>query len=158
MQHAIRRKDRVMEEAAARELLECGEYGVLATTGVDGCPYAVPLSYIAADNAVYFHCAHEGRKIENITANPQVCFTVVGETMPVYDKNFTTYYESVVVFGRVFEVTEDVRKTALLMQLAAKYLPDDLDKAPADIAKSLERTAVYGIEIEELTGKAKKPR
>ena len=158
MEHPVRRKDRIMAAEAAQELLECAEYGILATTGADGWPYAVPLSYIVVNNTVYFHCAHEGRKIENLTVNPKVCFTVVGETMPVYDKNFTTYYESVVVFGRVFEVREAERKTSLLMQLAEKYLPDYMDKAPADIAKSLERTAVYGITIEELTGKAKCPR
>lgn len=158
MQHAIRRKDRIMETVAAHKLLEAGEYGVLATTGPDGWPYAVPLSYIKADNALYFHCALTGHKIEHITANPKVCFTVVGKTQPVYDKNFTTYYESVVVFGQIFEVRAVARKTALLMQLAQKYLPGDMDKAPADIAKSLARTAVYGIKIEQLTGKAKKPR
>lgn len=158
MQHPIRRKDRVMDEEQARALLKNCEYGVMATTGADGWPYAVPLSYIVENNVIYFHCAHDGRKIENINANPKVCFTVVGKTQPIYDKNFTTYYESVVVFGTVNKVGNPERKTALLMLLAQKYLPEHMDKAPGDIAKSLERTAVYGITIEGITGKAKKPK
>lgn len=157
MQHNVRRKDRLMEVEDARELLVCGEYGVMATVGPDGWPYAVALSYIVEGNAVYFHCAHEGHKIENISANPKVCFTVVGETEPVYAKNFTTYYESVVVFGRVYNVEDPIRKTELLLQMADKYLPEYMEKAPEDIARSLERTAVYRIDIEQITGKAKRP-
>lgn len=158
MQHAIRRKDRALTEACARELLQKCEYGVMATVDAGGRPYAAPLSYIANDEAVYFHCAHEGHKIDNIVANPQVCFTVVGQTRPVYAKNFTTWYESVVVFGRVSPVTDPAEKTRILMLLAEKYLPEHMDKAPADIAKSLARTAVYRIAIEHITGKAKRPK
>lgn len=157
MQHAVRRKDRMTDEQTARELLKRCEYGIMATAGADGLPYAVPLSYVVYDDAVYFHCAHVGHKIENIDANPRVCFTVVGATRPVYAKNFTTYYESAVVFGTVSKIEDAARKTEILMRLAAKYLPEHMDKAPADIAGSLARTAVYKIAIEHITGKAKKP-
>lgn len=158
MQHAMRRKDRAMDENHARQLLENGEYGVMGTVDENGQPYAVPLSYIVEGDVIYFHCAHEGRKITNISQNPKVSFTVVGKTMPVYDNNFTTYYESVIVFGTVIKVDNPDNKTRLLMLLAQKYLPRHMDKAAADIAKSLERTAVYAIGMEQVSGKAKKPR
>ena len=41
---AIRRKDRVWDEAAARELLDRGEYGFLAMCGVGGYGYGLPMS------------------------------------------------------------------------------------------------------------------
>ena len=44
---AIRRKDRVWDEAAARELLDRGEYGFLAMCGVGGYGYGLPMSYVA---------------------------------------------------------------------------------------------------------------
>lgn len=158
MQYAMRRKDRALTENEARELLAKGEYGVMASVDAQGQPYATALSYIVADGAIYFHCAQTGYKTDNIKANPKVCFTVVGATQPVYDKNFTTYYESVVVFGRAAEITDSHEKTVLLMQLAQKYLPGYMDKAPESIAQSLARTAVYRISIDEITGKAKRPK
>lgn len=115
--------------------MEKGEYGTLSTVGVDGQPYAVPLSYIV------FHCAHSGQKLDNIKNEPRVCFCAVGNTEPIYDKNFTTFYESVIVYGTASKAEKE-EKTDMLMLLAEKYLPNHMDKAPADIAKSLEHTAV----------------
>ncbi|SBV92183.1 Pyridoxamine 5'-phosphate oxidase-related FMN-binding [uncultured delta proteobacterium] len=154
----MRRADRAMPDAAARELLEKGEYGFLATVGADGLPYGVPLSYVVLENRVYFHSAREGRKIDNLLHCRDAAFTVVGETEPVYAKNFTTWYESAMVFGTVSEVADPDEKFRSLYALAEKYLPDHLDKAERDIRASFAKTAVYRLEIETITGKAKKPR
>ena len=155
---AIRRKDRTIPEEESIRLLETGEYGVLATVGPDGNPYGVPLSYVWHDGAVYFHCARDGHKIDNIHANDQVTFTVVGQTRPVYARNFTTYYESVIVFGEAVEVRDFEAKHAVLYALAAKYLPEHLDKAHNDIQQSLQRTAVYILQPQRITGKAKREK
>lgn len=74
MARELRRKDRDMVEAEARELLERGEYGVLSACGPDGQPYGIPLSYCVIDNAIYFHCALEGHKLEILAANGKVSF------------------------------------------------------------------------------------
>lgn len=146
-----------MPEADARALLEKGEYGFLATVGEDGLPYGVPLSYVILDDAVYLHSARDGRKVDNLRFCRDVSFTVVGKTEPVYAKNFTTYYESAMVFGTVGEVTDADEKFRVLYALAEKYLPEHLDKADNDIRHSLSRTAIYRLDIEAVTGKAKKP-
>ncbi|HIU17734.1 MAG TPA: pyridoxamine 5'-phosphate oxidase family protein [Candidatus Avidesulfovibrio excrementigallinarum] len=156
--HAMRRKDRALPDEAARELLRKGEYGFLATVGADGLPYGVPLSYVLLGDGLYFHSAMEGRKIDNLACCPQVSFTVVGQTRPVYVKNFTTWYESVMAFGTVEKVTDDDEKFRALYALAFKYLPEHMDKAEGDIRHSFARTAVYRLRIESLTGKAKWPR
>ena len=154
----MRRKDRAMTDEAARELLDKGEYGFLATVGADGLPYGVPLSYVLVGDKLYVHSAGEGRKIANLAHCPQVSFTVVGRTQPVYTKNFTTWYESVMAFGTVDAVTDEDEKFQALYALAAKYLPGYLDRAEEDIRHSLARTAVYRMTVESLTGKAKGPR
>lgn len=151
---AVRRKDRLQSEEENLSLLADAEYGVLGL--VDGrWPYAVPLSYVMLDGALYVHCAGEGRKIDVLAANNRGCFTVVGPTRPVYDHGFSTYYRSVMVFGTVVLVEEKEEKTRALIALAQKYLPGDMDKADGDIARSFNRTAVYRIAIESMTGKAK---
>ena len=156
--HPLRRRERQISEAECLALLESCEFGVLGTADELGNPYAPPLSYVWLDGRLYFHSAVQGHKISNIRANPRVTFTVVGKTRPVYSKNFTTYYESVVLFGKAREVTDPEEKYAALHGLAAKYLPEHLDKADADIRNSFARTAVYAVEPELVSGKAKRPK
>ena len=156
--HAMRRKDRMMDEAGCLALLEKGEYGFLATVGPDGRPYGVPLSYVWRDGRLFFHCASMGRKIKNIINCPDVSFSVVGDTKPVYVTDFSTYYKCVMIFGKVGEVADPDAKYEALYALAEKYLPDHMDKADKDIRGSLKRTAVYAITPVEITGKAKLPK
>lgn len=153
----MRRKDRRLSDEQSAALLARCEYGVMATVDSQGRPYGVPLSYVWRNGLVYVHCAPQGYKIDNIRNNGAVSFTVVGRTRPVYENNFTTWYESVMVFGQIVEITDPEEKYAALYALAEKYLPDHLDKAEADIGRSLARTAVLAIRPELITGKAKRP-
>ncbi|UQZ89162.1 MFS transporter [Deltaproteobacteria bacterium Smac51] len=152
----MRRKDRQRSREEGLAILKNCEYGILSTVDADGQPYGTPLSYIVKDNKVYFHSAMNGHKIDNIKGNPKACFTVVGGTKPVYADNFSTYFESVVIFGNVSEVSDEKEKYDILYELAERYLPDYMDKADGDIKHSLSRTAVYGVEMEVVTVKAKR--
>ncbi len=158
LEKPMRRKDRQRTPSEGLAILKNGEYGVLATVDAEGQPYGVPLSYIVRGGRIYFHCAGEGHKIDNIRANPRASFTVVGRTRPVYDKNFTTRFESVIIFGELEPVVDEKEKYGLLYELAEKYLPDHMDQAEASIRASLARTAVYGLTMEVVTAKASKGR
>ena len=153
----IRRQDRALATEEARNIVERGQYGVLSTVGPEGLPYGVPLSYVVLDDTLYFHAALEGRKIDNISFCPNVCFTVIGAVESVYAKGFTTWYESAMVFGSIHRVDTPEEKRRILFALAEKYLPDHVaEHADHDIARSLGVTAVYGLSIDRLTGKAKR--
>lgn len=156
MYKEMRRKDREIPQEEALQLLAGAEYGTLATADEAGNPYAVPLSFVVMDGQIYFHCALRGHKIDNLAARPAVCFSAVGKTQPVYNKDFSTLFESVVVFGAAHLVENAAEKTAALMALCQKYLPTHMDKAPGDIARSLPATAVYAIKMQHITGKAKR--
>ena len=43
-----------------------GTSGVLALSGDDGYPYAVPISYIYDGEKLYFHSARQGHKLDAI--------------------------------------------------------------------------------------------
>ena len=149
----MRRKDRAIPEEEARALLAKGVWGTLATEGEDGWPCTVPLSYVVMDNTIYFHCARSGQKADNMRRNPKASFCVVGENQAVFEGDFTTNYESVVVYGIAREVAEQEEKTGPLLALCQKYLPAYMDKADASIAASIKATAVWGIDIQHITGK-----
>lgn len=159
MHRAMRRKDRAISLEECQKILQACQYGVLATAGPDGQPYGVPLSFTFKDKALYFHCARDGHKLDNIRDNNRVTFTCVGMTRPVYEKNnFTTYFESVIVFGTVREVTDAAERRQALYDLCLKYLPAYMPEFEAAMERSEARTAVYAIEAAAITGKAKSPQ
>ena len=156
IKHDMRRKDRRISPEESLEILSKAEYGVLATVGEDGCPYATPISYVCLDGDIYFHSAESGHKINNFRYNDRVSFAVVGETEPVFDGFFTTYYESVIVFGRISEVTEASLKAEILLQFAEKYLSGHLAEAQGVIQGPLPAVSIWLLRVEHMTGKAKR--
>lgn len=150
----IRRKDRATGTREATELLANGEYGVLSTAGEDGQPYCVPMSYAYKDNCLYFHCALNGHKIENIAYNPRVSFCVVGKTKVLPEK-FATEYESAVAFGTASEVMGDERYGALLL-LLEKYSPEFIEEGKKYIGEKDHATRVFKIAIDHISGKARR--
>lgn len=153
MQHELRRKDRGMSESEARALLERGEYGILSLCGADNEPYGVPLSYCLLDNAIYFHCALEGRKLTLLADNNRASFCVVGATEVIPEK-FSTRYESVIVSGKVTEAL-DADKQRGLEALVDKYCPDYHEKGLQYIGADAAKTRVFKLQIDTVCGKAR---
>lgn len=148
----MRRKERQIEIVEAEEILKNGEYGVLSTNGENGYSYGTPLSYVYFNNSVYFHCALEGEKLENINYNNKVSFCVVGKTCVIPEK-FSTKYESTILLGEANEVFGEEKNEALL-GLLKKYSPDFIDKGKLYIKNAGDKTRVIKININKMSGKA----
>ena len=154
MHRSVRRKDRESSPEMAAQLLARGEYGFLATVGLDGQAYGVPMNYVFKNHSLYFHCAPEGHKLDNIRANNKVSFCVVGKAKVLPDK-FSTEYESVIAFGTAAEVQGEEKAQALL-DLLEKYSPDYLEEGKAVMAKYLDKTSVIKMDLQHITGKARR--
>ncbi len=102
----MRRKDRELGYEEIINILMNNMYGVLSTVSQEGYPYGVPVSYVYNQEEIYFHCAGEGHKFDNISADRKVSFCVVGQTCVLPDK-FSTNYESVIAFGEAREVFDE---------------------------------------------------
>jgi nitroimidazol reductase NimA-like FMN-containing flavoprotein (pyridoxamine 5'-phosphate oxidase superfamily) len=150
----MRRKDRQLEKAEAEQLLKKCEYGILSTVGENGYAYGIPLSYVYINDAIYFHSATEGLKLNNISNNDKVSFCVVGETEVLADK-FTTNYESVIVFGQAKEVSGEEKNVALL-EIIDKYSKDFRAQGEEYIKKANNVVKVIKIDIHHITGKARR--
>ena len=150
----MRRKDRELEKEEMMELLMRGEYGILSTIGENGYPYGVPVNYVFIDNAIYFHCAVEGQKLDNIMNNDKVSFCVIGETR-VLPEQFSTKYESVIIFGKANEIYDDEKNIALL-EILNKYSKEYLEKGKQYIKNADAKVKVLKINIEYISGKARK--
>jgi nitroimidazol reductase NimA-like FMN-containing flavoprotein (pyridoxamine 5'-phosphate oxidase superfamily) len=150
----IRRKDRAIREEEAIAILNRAEYGVLSTVAKNGEPYGVPLSFCIIEDCIYFHCAVEGQKIDNIQHNNSVSFCVVGRTEVLPDK-FSTKYESVIIAGEAEEVF-GIDKQRGLEGLLHKYSPDFIEQGEKYIHSLSDETRVFKIRIKHLSGKARR--
>ncbi len=66
--------EKILSDTEMDALLESEMYGHLACSD-NGKPYIVPLAYVFYENVLYGQTT-EGRKIEILRRNPQVCFQV----------------------------------------------------------------------------------
>jgi len=150
----MRRQDRELTWEASMAILENGEYGVVSSVSADGQPYGVPVSYVLHEGCIDFHSATEGHKIANFSSSDRVSFCVIGKTNVLPEK-FSTEYESVIVFGHISE-REGTDKTQSLQALITKYSPDHKDIGNTYIEASQDRTKVFSVSMDQITGKARK--
>jgi len=150
----MRRKDRMITNTETLSILEKGEYGILSTVSPNNEPYGVPLNYCLINECIHFHCAVEGRKINNIYNNTKISFCVVGKT-EVLPSKFATNYESCIVQGSVSESFGEEKQMAL-EALVHKYSKKFVSEGLKYIEKFKDKTRVFKISIESISGKARK--
>ena len=152
----MRRKGQQLSEEAAYDILSSGSHGVLALSGDEGWPYAVPLSYALDGSSVYFHCAREGHKIDAVRKDGRGCLCVVARD-DVAPEELTTRYVSAVAFGEIEELRDEEEKLSALRLLCAKYCPDAGQGAvEAEIERDRPGVSILKMRILHLTAKAER--
>ena len=149
----MRRKKQLLSKAETIEILQSCTSGVLAVTGDNDYPYAVPLSFAYKDGKLFFHFAKAGHKLDSIIKNNKVSFCVI-KTDNVIQKTFTTHFRSAIVFGKASILTDDSEKKYALECLVEKYSPDYIPEGQSEIERDWNRVCVAEIKIEHMTGKA----
>lgn len=150
IERKMRRFRQELPVEETKRILTNGKVAVLAVDGDDGYPYAVPLNYVYADNAIFIHSAAAGHKADSIRRNPKCSLCVVDKD-DVIPEEFTSYFRSVIVFGRarILESTDD--KVRALRLLADKYSPG-IDPA-AEIDRFIKTVCIIRIDIDRMSGK-----
>lgn len=153
MFRGMRRKRQLLSEKDSIAVLEKGTSGVLSLLGDNGYPYSVPISYVYADNKIFFHSAKDGHKIDAIRACEKASFCVIDQDK-VVPEEYTTYFRSVIVFGKIRILSDENQLHGAIEKLAVKYHPTDgaanRNKA---ISKELDRLYMLELAIEHMTGK-----
>ena len=149
----LRRKKQALTQEECQAVLERGTHGVLALAGDDGYPYAVPLNYLYRDGALVFHCARAGHKLDAIARCEKASFCVVDQDRVVPEK-YTSYFRSVIAFGRVRVVADDGEKRSAIERLARRYFPTDTQaNRDAYIDREWGPLAILEMTVEHLSGK-----
>ena len=152
---AVRRQDRLLDEARARELLAGGRFGVLSLVDGDGA-YGIPVNYVwDGDDSLYVHCAPDGRKLRCIDRRDRVSFCVVGAT-EVCPAQFTTAYESIVLDCRARRGLPPGERMRALELLLEKYSPAHKTTGLRYAEASFARTEIVRLDVVAWSGKTKR--
>ena len=148
----MRRKDREMPGDFALKVADKCAFAVMATINADGSPYCIPLSIVREGEWIYFHCAKEGRKIDNLRCQNRVCISCVGD-VKAKDGEFSLEFESAVISGTAAEVQDHEERIRALRLIGERYTPHLMAAFDGAIEKNLESTGVWKIHIDEISGK-----
>lgn len=148
----MRRFKQQLSRSEIERILHSDTSGVLSVIDTDGYPYAVPLSFVYFNGKIYFHSAKTGRKINAIKNCAKATFSIIDKD-DVKPEKYTTYYKSVIAFGKV-EIVEDLKETLFaIKKLGEKYYPNHNDELQKEIEKSKSSFLIIAFNIEHITGK-----
>lgn len=153
----VRRTDKLMSEERVLEMISRAYCGRLATVGVDGWPYVVPLLYVWMKGEIWIHNTRaRGHLRANVEHEARACFEVdePGAVFPYgrFECDTALEYRSVVAFGRIRIVEERAEKEEFFNTLMGKYGDPDWAR-PKGFFPRLDQVTVYAIAIEKMTGK-----
>ncbi len=115
-------------------------------------PYVVPVCFGFENNCLYFHSAMEGKKIDTLKANKNVCFEFdVDQAVIPSDQacKFGMKYRSVIGFGKAYFIEDDSEKQKALDIIMRHYNGKTGDYAP----EFLQHILIIKVEIDSITGK-----
>lgn len=147
----MRRKNRQLSNEECIDILTNEPRGVLALLGDYDYPYTVPMSHVFVDGKIYFHGAQTGHKNDAAKKYEKVSYCVVDKGVKAEDSWWYTF-KSVVVFGKIRILTDRDEKIEKLTYLGDKFFPTH-EETMDEISRLLDRTEVFEITIDHMTGK-----
>ena len=149
---AMRRKRQQLSEEESVAILKKATAGTLALLGDNDYPYAVPLSYVYHEGRIYFHSALAGHKVDAIRKCDKASFCVI-EKDDVQPEKYTTFFRSVIAFGRIHIIEDEHEKLETARMLGNRYNPNHDEALQKEIEGGLSRMLMIRFDIEHLTGK-----
>jgi len=149
----MRRKDKEIEDKELIEVILRRASICRIALSENDVPYIVPLCFGHKDNFLYFHSAKEGRKIDMIRKNNNVCFEIEIDTELVAAENpcnCSMKYYSIIGFGKAFLIEDTEEKREALDIIAEHYSGKSSSEFPET---ALHNVTVIKVKIETMTGK-----
>ncbi len=148
----MRRKRQQLTDADSIAVLQKATSGTLALLGDNDYPYAVPISYVYDNGKLYFHSAMAGHKVDAIRRCNKASFCVI-EQDDVRPEKYTTYFRSVIAFGRIEIVEDEAEKRTIMHMMGNRFNPNHDDALQKELESGLAHMLAIRMDIEHLTGK-----
>ena len=110
------------------------------------------MSYVYTDGKLYFHSAVTGHKVDAIRQYDKASFCVIAAD-DLHPSEFTTYFRSVIAFGKIQIIESESERILAATSLGARYNPGDNIGLQKELEKGLSNMLVLRLDIEHLTGK-----
>ena len=147
----MRRHKQELSKEECVDILTNEPRGVLALLGDYDYPYALPMSHVYVNGKIYFHGAMEGHKNDAVERCDKVSYCVMDEGVKNTD-GWSYIFRSVIVFGKIRTLTDKSEKIDKLTHLGDKFFPSH-DDTVNEISRLLDRTEVFEITIDHMSGK-----
>ncbi len=118
-------------------------------------PYIVPLCFGYQDNTLYFHSTREGKKLDILRKNENVCFEFDVDCEVVPGENacqWSMKYRSVIGFGKASFINDPNSKRRALDTIMRQYSNRPFDYTDA----AVDAIEIIKVEVESMTGKISK--
>ena len=147
----MRRVKQLLSAEDTKAVMDRCTNGILACIGDEDYPYAVPLSFVYFNEKIYFHSAKAGHKMDAIIKNPKVSFAVIDEDT-IVSKEYTTYFRSVIAFGKA-RIVEGEERLESFKALVEKYSGDQTEENKINEINKCMQAHIIAIDVEHITGK-----
>lgn len=149
----MRRFKQQISETQCKDILKSEWRGVLSLLGDNNYPYGVPMNfyYDENENAIYFHCAKEGHKIDAINNHNKCSFTVFDKGVK-RENHWSLDITSVIAFGKIEIVKNREIAKEKVINLAEKYFPDH-SEIEQEMTAHFSRALCLKLTIEHMSGK-----
>jgi nitroimidazol reductase NimA-like FMN-containing flavoprotein (pyridoxamine 5'-phosphate oxidase superfamily) len=122
----------------------------------DGTPYVLPMNFGYLDGVVYLHSAQEGRKIELLERNPNVCITFcpvhqLVKQHPEVACSYSMHFISVIAWGKVAFEDDFDKKTEMLHIFMKQYS----DRMFRYAAPAIRNVKLWKVTLENISYKEK---
>ena len=115
-------------------------------------PYIVPLCFGYKEKTLYFHSAQEGKKVEILKKNKNVCFEFDQNSEVVRAEKPCSWgvkYQSIIGYGKAIFLESLEEKRNALNIIMSQYSSESYEFQDSAISK----TSVFKVVINQMTGK-----
>lgn len=151
----MRRKKQEIKDVKILNEIICKAQVCRLGLSSENTPYIVPMSFGFKDNILYFHSASEGKKIEILKENQNVCFeferniSLLRENKPC---DWGMKYQSIIGYGNAVFIENLEEKREALNIIMNQYS----DKLFTFQDAAISKTIVFKVPITSMTGKQDK--
>ena len=153
--HQLRRKEKEIKDPAELKAILANTQYITIAMCRDDEPYLVTLSqgYDPERNAIYFHCAKEGKKIDILKANNRVWGQAIVDRG--YSQGHCDHMFASVQFSGRVSFVEDAAEKRRALKVMIRQLEREPDKVMAAqvTGASVAKVCIGRIDIEFLSGK-----
>lgn len=115
-------------------------------------PYILPMNFGYRGNCIYLHCAKEGRKLDIIKKNNNICFEIEEGVELITNKsacNYSMKFKSIIGFGKGYIIQDNIEKKEALTSIIEKFTTGYTEIT----SRMINSVEIIKIEIDEVYGK-----